>query len=261
MVTNRELAAYLHKLLKVDTFKDFAPNGLQIEGREEIHKLFASTSATKKVITECSSRGADALLVHHGWFWSNENRTLVGPFKEKIKLMLDNEINLFGYHLPLDALPELGNNHPVLKSLGVAEPEVMFEIGYVGELAQPKSVADFQQELDKYYGREGVHVFPENVSEVKKIAIVSGNGTDFFRELLYHKEGLQPGYEGLVKDVDAYITGEGTEWVYSLVHDFGVGYSAMGHYTSEKIGPTLLGQHLAEKFSLEFEFIDDPNPF
>lgn len=247
MVKLAELVSYLDNLTGASEFEDYAPNGLQVEGSETVKRIVSATSATRNIVEYAAQTAADAILVHHGWFWKSDRLPLTGAFKERVKILFDHDISLIGYHLPLDALPRYGNNEPVLCDFNCSEIELYEGIGYSGLLPEQIQFESFSQQLDDYYHIKGTHL--QGTRPVRKVAIVSGGGQSFFRK------AIERG------DIDAFITGEGTEWVYSLVLDSGVSFSAMGHYQSEEIGPRLLGEHLAEKYKLDVEFKRDFNPF
>ena len=164
-------------------------------------------------------------------------------------------MNIFAYHLPLDALPLYGNNEPVLTSLGCENIELFEEIGFMGFYPEPLTASSYIESINRYYDFEATHIIPGDKTEIKGIAVVSGDGTSFFRKAITHNR-LNP-----VKKIDAFITGESTEWIYSLAKENSIAYSAIGHNRSEEVGPALLGRHLAEKFKLEFSFIKEDNPF
>jgi dinuclear metal center YbgI/SA1388 family protein len=246
MIKRKNLEIYLNKLMRIEQFEDYTPNGLQIEGKKEIHSILSSPSVSSTIIEYAVENKFDAILVHHGFFWKNNINVITGVFREKVKMLLDNDINLFAYHLPLDFLIKYGNNEPVLKFLGVLKTIPLRQTGYIGVLKKEISCEDFFIKLNKFYSTSGVHI-PRR-GKIKTVGIVSGGGTSFFPE-------------ALSKKIDAFISGEGTEWVYQLCQDNNVAYSAMGHYKSECIGPRLLGEHLKNKFKLNHMFIEENNPF
>lgn len=259
MVSRYDLETYLDDLMHPEQFEDYAPNGLQVEGKMEIRKLALATSATLNVVNEAIARKADGLLVHHGWLWKNQDPRITGPMKMRLELLLNNEINLFAYHLPMDALENMGNNHPVLVDLDAQEIELFSEIGYRGHLNDPMAPEDFFDWLDDYYSTTGTHIKPQNLDSIQNVVVVSGAGQSFFRTAIAQNESAAVAGKG--RFVDAFVTGEGTEWVYPLSIEHNVAYSAMGHYSSEEIGPRLLATHLSERFDLETFFITEENPF
>jgi len=257
MIKRNQLEKYLHNLLNVDTFKDFTSNGLQIEGSNKIRSIMVATSASFNVIQKINFSKIDALLVHHGFFWKNENTQLTNGYKKKVKILFDNDINLFAYHLPLDAHKKYGNNYPVLKYLNCKKIENMADIGYIGTLKNPVLQKKFFQKLDSLYSNKGTHIANyDSKKKIRKIAIVSGGGQSYLNNVIEYNRLIHP-----KKRIDAFITGEGTEWVTSLCKENDLCYSAMGHNKSEEIGVQLLGKHLAKKFNLKYNFIKDNNPF
>ncbi len=248
MVTRNELEKYLNELLQPESFQDYVPNGLQVEGKKEIRKLLTSVSVSEKIIKQAVSSGADAILVHHGLFWNNESRTISGPLRRKVGLLLQNDITLFAYHLPLDFLSEYGNNRPALLALGANDPEPLENIGYIGDLPSSETPQTIVEKLSAFYSAEGTHIVPNGLKQIKRIAMVSGGGAGFFRA-------------AIAAGADCFITGEGTEWVYNLCQENSVMFSAMGHYRTETVGPQKLGAHLQQKFEIELEFYTEDNPF
>ena len=233
-------------MMKIDEFADYAPNGLQIEGTEDIHHILTSPSLSLMVIEKALELGVQAILVHHGMFWKNDSRIVQGPYKSKLKKILSKNINLYAYHLPLDFLFDFGNNAPVLSSLKMSNIKPFESIGYIGNFKKPMDSKKYSILLDKYYQTTGIHI--PKTGEIKNVAIVSGNGVSYFQKAIEN-------------GVDAFITGESSEWVYNLAKENNVAFSAMGHYKSECIGVKLLGEHLNKKFKIKVEFFTEDNPF
>lgn len=248
MIARNKLDHYLKTLLQPENFQDYAPNGLQVEGCEKITRLAVSPSISTRVISEAIAGDAEAILVHHGLYWNNTSACAVGPMKKRLKLLLENDISLFAYHLPLDFSPEYGNNRPVLELLNLSEIESFKEIGYIGKTPAPWSQNDFFNQIEKLYNSPGTHIFPENEQEINRVAIVSGGGASYFQA-------------AIDAGADAFITGEGTEWAYHMARENEVTFSAMGHYTTEMVGPRLIGEHLKERFDLEVTIVEEKNPF
>lgn len=249
-VSRSELAAYLNQLLTCDAFSDYAPNGLQVEGRQTIEYIVTGVSANQALIDASVGRGADALLVHHGFFWKNEPRTLTGIRARRVRALLTADISLFGYHLPLDAHPEFGNNVGVLRAIG-ATPSGTFSAGHavdgwLGEFEEPTTL----RELTASIGRFSVgdpRVFSSGDGPISRVGVCTGGGASFF------EAAVEAG-------CDAFISGEGSEMAQGLSHELRVPFIAAGHHATERFGPQLLGQHLAEKFDLRVEFVDISNP-
>ncbi|MDH4262449.1 MAG: Nif3-like dinuclear metal center hexameric protein [Spirochaetia bacterium] len=245
-MNNKSLENYLNTLMAVNEFKDYCPNGLQIEGASEIKRILTSPSISLAVMNKAIELGAEAILVHHGMFWEHESRKVTGPCKERLKLMLNHNINLFAYHLPLDFLNEYGNNAPVLRDLKLSNIKPFENTGYSGKLKTPMDSYKFSILLDKYYHTTGFHI-PKN-GKIQHVAIVSGNGVS------YLQKAIDQGF-------DAFITGENSEWVYNLAIENNIAFSSMGHYKSECIGVKLLGGHLEKKFKIKVDFFSEENPF
>ena len=248
MIERDELMTYLTGLLQPHNFEDYGPNGLQVEGRESVERMVVSPSASLALFERAVEVGADTILVHHGLFWKNDPREVVGPLRQKLTLLLEHRINLIGYHLPLDFHPEYGNNRPVLQALGLQNIEPLAEVGYCGEFTENQPVEQYFKLLDNYYESGGLHLTASPDQSVRRVALVSGGGASYLRQAI----GM---------GVDAFITGEGSEWVYSLARENGVAFSAMGHYITEMVGPRLLAEHLCTHFDLSYEFFTEPNPF
>lgn len=248
MIERNRLEVFLNSLLNPAEFEDYVPNGLQVEGKQQVASILGSVSISENVIKEAVAQNVDAILVHHGFFWSNLPKNITGAFKKKVKLLLDHEINLFAYHLPLDFAPLVGNNEPAIRALGVEFHTSLDNIGYIGELAAPQEPSSMVERLNNYYNTQGTHIIPPGLKKIDKIAIVSGGGASYFQK-------------AIAGGAQCFITGEGSEWVYNLCQDHNVMFSAMGHYATEKIGPKLLLQRLSHEFGLETSFYEEENPF
>lgn len=246
MVALRDLCTYLNDLLQVDLFEDFCPNGLQIEGRKEVHKGAFAVSASLHVIEKAKKWGADALFTHHGLFWNRDPYPLVGTKKEKVRLLLEGGISLLSYHLPLDAHPLLGNNWKAAQDLFWKELQPMGKVGVFGRFKET-SLGAFQRDLERYYGHEATLVAGGS-KRVQSAALVSGGA---------HKELLQ----AVSMKADCFITGSFDEPVWHQAFEEGINFFALGHFATERVGPKALQKHLQEKFDLKVSFIDENNPF
>lgn len=249
MIDRSDLATYLDTLLNARAFSDYAPNGLQIEGRSTIRRVVVGVSANQALIDAAIERDADALLVHHGFFWKNEPRTLTGLRARRVGSLLRNDISLFGYHLPLDAHETFGNNVGVLRALG-ATPSAAFggtpALGWLGTLPTPMDKAAIVPAITEAIGQAPT-AFLGGPPSVSRVAVVTGGGAGFF------EEALEAGAE-------LFITGEPSEQSQGLAMELGGHFVAAGHHATERFGPRLLGEHLAERFGLEVSFVDVPNP-
>lgn len=245
MITLQELCQYLHTYLDVDEFEDYCPNGLQVEGGENVKYLGVAVSASLSTLEKGAELGVDALLVHHGLFWHRDPLPIIGVKKEKIALLLRENISLLGYHLPLDAHPVVGNNFGAAIDLGWSNLQSV-GIGVKGEFP-PLSAQEFNQKLEQYYNHPSNAVYG-GVETVSSALLISGGA---------HREIGKAVEEG----VDCFITGSFDEPIFHIAHEEGVNFFPMGHSNTETIGVQLLGKHLADKFSLKYVFIDVPNPF
>ncbi|WP_412501622.1 Nif3-like dinuclear metal center hexameric protein [Shewanella chilikensis] len=245
-----ELRQYLHEFLQLDKFRDYAPNGLQVEGKAEIRKIVTGVTACQALIDRAVEAGADALLVHHGFFWKNEPEVLTGMKQRRIKTLLLNDINLFGYHLPLDAHPMLGNNSELGRVLGVIEPEAVETVAqgllWQGGLDSPMTAKDLSALLEQCLGQVPLHLDGGDRS-IQKLAWCTGGAQDYIDT-------------AAALGVDAFISGEVSERTFHSAVEQGIHYFSAGHHATERFGIKALGEHLAHEFELEHEFIDIPNP-
>jgi dinuclear metal center YbgI/SA1388 family protein len=243
-----ELRDYNASLLQISLFKDYCPNGLQVEGRAEVRRIATAVTASQVVLDEAIAWGADAILVHHGYFWRNEDATIVGIKKRRIAQLLRNDVSLLAYHLPLDAHAELGNNAQLGKLLGLVEQGRFGEQNMVwkGALNQPQSLTQFSSKIENSLQRK-----PQ----------VIGGGEKIIRTVAWCSGGAQGYFEQAVSQgVDAYLTGEISEQNFHLANETGVAFIAAGHHATERFGIQALGGHLANQFGLEHRFFDQANP-
>ncbi|WP_335901269.1 Nif3-like dinuclear metal center hexameric protein [Shewanella algae] len=245
-----ELRQYLGEFLQLDKFRDYAPNGLQVEGKAEIRKIVTGVTACQALIDRAVEAGADALLVHHGFFWKNEPEVLTGMKQCRIKSLLLNDINLFGYHLPLDAHPMLGNNAELGRVLGVIEPEAVETVAqgllWQGVLDSPMTAKDLSALLEQRLGQAPLHL-DGGERNIQKLAWCTGGAQDYIDA-------------AAALGVDAFISGEASERTFHSAVEQGIHYFGAGHHATERFGIKALGEHLAREFELEHEFIDIPNP-
>ncbi len=250
-VDRRTLLAAANELLKPEMFSDYCPNGLQVEGVESISKLVAGVTACQALIDRAVEEGADALLVHHGFFWKGEDPSVAGMKYRRLKTLIESGVNLIAYHLPLDAHPTLGNNALLADRLnieitGSLEPGNLHSIGNVGRLRAPLSAERFGQVVASALGRE-------------PLVIQGGNH-------LIHTIGWCTGSaQGYIEraatcGVDAYLSGEISEPTVHSARELGVHYIAAGHHATERYGVQGVGEYLANQFSLDYTFIDVDNP-
>lgn len=248
MVKINELNHYTQQLLQVARFKDYCPNGLQVEGRSEVNKIVTGVTASMALLEAAQHAGADLILVHHGYFWRGEAAELVGIKRKRIKFLLQHDINLMAYHLPLDAHPEFGNNVQLGRLLGL-EPQ-----NYAGaddliayaELAVAQPLGAMTTLLEQRLGRT-VLTIGDATQVIKKVAWCTGAAQAYIDQ-------------AIAQGVDLYISGEISEQTVHQSVEAGVAYISAGHHATERYGVQALGEHLAGRFNLEHEFIDIHNP-
>lgn len=243
-----ELRDYNASLLQIGLFRDYCPNGLQVEGRAEVQRIATAVTASQFVLDAAIAWGADAILVHHGYFWRNEDAVITGIKKRRISQLLRNDVSLLAYHLPLDAHPELGNNAQLGKLLGLTTQGRFGEqdIAYLGELSSPQALAQFSAWVG---GR------------LQRVPQVIGNETMNIRKVAWCSGGAQGYFEtAIAQGADAFISGEISEQSFHLAQESGVAFIAAGHHATERLGIRALGEHLATHFSLEHRFFDQDNP-
>jgi len=243
-----ELVSYLGGLLQPEKFRDYCPNGLQVEGRPEIVRLVAGVTASQALLEAAVERDADAILVHHGWFWKGEDGRVTGIRRKRLGRLLAADINLLAYHLPLDAHPELGNNAQLALRLGWL-PEGRFgeqDIAWYGALAEPCDLPALTARVAAVLGRMPLVVAGDG-RPVRRIGWCSGGAQAYFEQ-------------AIALGVDAYLSGEISEQTVHLARESGVAYLAAGHHATERYGVEALAGHLAQRFGIACEFVDLDNP-
>lgn len=245
------LKEYLHVYLNVSQFKDYCPNGMQVEGKEKIHKIATAVSGDLVTIEHAVEKEVDALIVHHGIFWKNDPYPVTGSKKRKIELLLKHKISLFAYHLPLDAHQEVGNNWKAAKDLGWNDLEPFgtfngIEIGVRGAFSSC-SVDVFIAKIEKYYGRQAVKALG-GPSQIQTAALISGGA---------YKELASAASAG----IDCFITGNFDEPAWGVALEEKIHFLALGHTFTEKIGPKALADHLSQYLGIDAQFLDTENPF
>jgi dinuclear metal center YbgI/SA1388 family protein len=243
-----ELRDYSASLLQTAQFKDYSPNGIQVEGRTEVLRIATAVTASQAVLDAAIDWGADAIIVHHGYFWRNEDACIVGIKKRRIAQLLKHDVSLLAYHLPLDAHEVLGNNAQLGMALGLIEQGRFSEqnIACLGELDQPVTLNQFAVKVGEV---------------LQRIPQVIGNGDSLMRKVAWCSGGAQGYFEAAIaRGVDVFLTGEISEQNYHLANETGVAFIAAGHHATERLGVQALGGHLAQQFGLEHRFFDQPNP-
>jgi dinuclear metal center YbgI/SA1388 family protein len=250
----RELNDYIGRLLEISRFRDYCPNGIQIEGRAEITRIATGVTASQRLLEAATAWGADAIIVHHGYFWRNEEAAVSGIKKRRIAHLLKHDVSLLAYHLPLDAHAELGNNAQLARRLGLL-PQGRFgeqDIAWHGELQQPQTLSRFAAQITAALQRTplvigGALLIGESERTLRRIAWCTGAAQNYF-EL------------AVALGVDAFLTGEISEQSVHIAHETGVAFIAAGHHATERYGVQSLGEHLAQQFKIEHRFFDMDNP-
>ena len=246
---NREqLRNTLDTLLDAARFRDYCPNGLQVEGRADVRHVVSGVTASLALIARAVELEADAILVHHGLFWKGDDMRIVGPKKKRLELLLGHGVNLFAYHLPLDAHAELGNNAQLAKQLGFRTTGRFAEqeIGFLGELETATPAEALAARVSEALGRKALVVGPlERV--VKRIAWCTGGAQGYFEQ-------------AIAAGCDAFLSGEISEQTTHLAREAGVAYIAAGHHATERYGVQGVGAWLQARHGVEHRFIDDDNP-
>ncbi len=247
-VLREDLRAHLDSLLEAARFRDYCPNGLQVEGRERVGRIVCGVTASQALIEAAIERDADALLVHHGWFWKAEDGRITGFRKQRMARLLAHDINLFAYHLPLDAHPTLGNNAQLALRLGwtVSGRFGEQDIGFVGVSPAPTFAGELVLHMERVLGRAPM-LIGDPQHPVARIAWCSGGAQDYFEA-------------ALATGADVFVSGEISEQTVHLARETGMAFIAAGHHATERYGVQALGAHLAEKFGIECEFVDIDNP-
>ena len=247
-VSREELRACLDTLLDAARFRDYCPNGLQVEGRERVARIVCGVTASLALIEAAIERGADALLVHHGWFWKAEDGRITGFRKQRMARLLVHDISLFAYHLPLDAHATLGNNAQLALRLGWTATGRFGEqdIGFVGVPSAPTFAGALAQRMEQTLGRAPM-LIGDPARKVVRIAWCSGGAQDYFEA-------------ALASGADVFVSGEISEQTVHLARETGMAYIAAGHHATERYGVMALGAHLAEQFGIDCEFVDIDNP-
>ncbi len=252
VMNTQSLVDYLDELLQATLIKDFCPNGLQVQGTPTIKKIITGVTASQALIDEAILAEADAILVHHGYFWKNESPTITGMKYQRIKKLIENNINLIGYHLPLDIHPELGNNAQLAKLLdievtGPLEIDNAHSVSIKGAFESAIDGQQLAQRIDTVLNRACLHIAPPSSKPIKTVAWCTGGGQGYIELAAQH-------------GIDAFISGEVSEQTTHICHEMDIHFFAAGHHATERYGAKALGEHLAEKFDIDVRFIDINNP-
>lgn len=246
MITLQDLLVYLQDLLSPEAHTDYCPNGIQVEGKRDIKRICFAVSASLAAIDEAIKRGADALITHHGIFWNKDPHLITSNKREKLKRLLTHDLSLLTYHLPLDAHWRFGNNWKAAIDLGIKNLVPFSTIGVRGNF--PKMhVDEFRKKLEAYYGHSA-HIALGGKEEVASAIIVSGNAHRYIENAADLR-------------VDCFITGSFDEPVWDIAHERKINFFALGHYSTERVGPLALMAEVHKHFQVPCEFIDLFNPF
>jgi len=247
-----QLVAYLDDYLESESLRDVSLNGLQVAGATEVQRVATAVSASARLFRDAADWGADAVLVHHGLLWKGEEPArLVGCFRERIRLLLDHEMSLIAYHLPLDRHAACGNAAVLARALGLDQLEPFGEfdgipLGVAGVLATPVPAEELFQLIGEVCGQRPL-VFAGGPDMVASVGIVTGGAPAAFDE-------------AVAAGLDTFVTGEAREWAQQRAVEDGVHFVAAGHYATERFGVRALGEFLARRWELEVRFFDYPNP-
>lgn len=248
MVELDTLVRHLDALLDAGAFQDYCPNGLQVQGRPRVGCLVSGVTASQALIEAAVERGADALLVHHGYFWKGESPCITGMKRRRLGMLLAHDISLIAYHLPLDAHPELGNNAQLGRLLGFATEAPLRPdgIGCLGRLDTPLDGAALKARIAARLGREPLWI-PGGDAPLRRVAWCTGGAQGMIEQ-------------AAAAGMDAFISGEISEQTVHVAREAGIHYYAAGHHATERYGPRALGEAVAETFGMEHAFIDIDNP-
>lgn len=248
---SNDIITYCNTLLSIADYKDYCPNGLQVEGDErDIKHIILGVSLSEELIDITIQEGADMVICHHGLLWNSDERVVKGPYRRKLEKLLLNGISAASYHLPLDFHPALGNNIQLAQKLGLKNIKGFLENpkyaeGIVGQVAEV-TIGTFAQTIEQELKRKPT-VLPFGKERISKVGIVTGGAQGYF------EKAIEAG-------VDCFITGEVSEKNYGMSQEFGVHFISAGHYATEKFGIQALGQRLQEEFNISTQFIEVSNP-
>ncbi len=251
MAQLNDIIQWCNQTLKSHEFKDYAPNGLQIEGKSEVNKILCAVTASQGAIDAAIAQGADMLLVHHGYFWKGEAYPITGMRGKRIKSIIKNDLSLVGYHLPLDSHPTLGNNAAIadllaLERIEALDPSERNPIGNIGFLQQPMTPQAFKAFVSEQLHFDAIHL-PADKASVQKIGYCTGGAQDFIGK-------------AAEQNCDAYISGEVSERTFYEAKELNVHYYACGHHATERYGVQRLAKAISEQFNIEYSYFELNNP-
>lgn len=251
MAKLNEIIQWCDQTLKSHEFKDYAPNGLQIEGKQQVNKILCAVTASQDAIEAAIAQGADLLLVHHGYFWKGEPYPITGMRGKRIKSLIQHDISLVGYHLPLDSHPTLGNNAAIadlleLEHIEALDPSERHPIGNIGFLKQAMSADEFKHYVSERLKFDAIHL-PAEKTSIQKVAYCTGGAQDFITQAAN-------------QNCDAYISGEVSERTFYEAKELNVHYFACGHHATERYGVQRLAKAISEQFNIEYSYFELNNP-
>ncbi|MBT8121704.1 MAG: Nif3-like dinuclear metal center hexameric protein [Gammaproteobacteria bacterium] len=251
MVALNELVSYTNDLLQADRFNDYCPNGLQVEGRPAVSTIVSGVTASMALLEAAHAGGADAVLVHHGYFWKGEDACVHGMKRARLRQLLTTDTSLLAWHLPLDAHPELGNNAQLarvldLRQTGAFGDDGGMNLACAGEVDEPVSPGELHARLERVLGRSPQHI-DGRASVIKRVGWCTGAAQSYLEA-------------AAAQGLDAFISGEISEQTVHVARECGIHYFAAGHHATERYGVQALGEHLAKQFGLTHRFIDVDNP-
>lgn len=249
MANLKDIAHYCDLRLDCGRFQDYAPNGIQVEGRPEVNRLIAGVTASLELIEAAIEAEADAIIVHHGYFWKGESPVITGMKRRRLQKLLGHEISLLAYHLPLDAHPDIGNNVELARRLGIViegEIEGGGGLALQGVLPDPESAAAFAGRIAEALGRPPMHL-SGGEREICRVGWCTGAAEG------YCQAAAEAG-------LDAYVSGEVSEQTFHVCRETGIHYFSAGHHATERYGISALAKELAEHFGLDWRFVDLDNP-
>ncbi len=243
-----ELHTYLTGLLEAPKFRDYCPNGLQVEGRADVHRVVTGVTASLELLEAAVAHRADAILVHHGWFWRSDDARITGYRRRRIALLMQENVNLYAFHLPLDGHPELGNNAALARHMGWTIDGRFGEqdLGFTGAPSVPLTLAELAAQLETRLDRKPL-IIGDPARRVSRLAWCSGGAQGYFEA-------------AAATGAQVFVSGEVSEQTWHLARETDTAYIAAGHHATERYGVQAVGQHLSEKFGIEHLFLDIHNP-
>lgn len=252
MAQLNSIVEYCNDLLRINEFSDYCPNGLQVEGFSEVNRIICGVTACQDLIEAAIEKHANVLLVHHGYFWKNEDAVITGIKRKRIQRLLEHGISLLAYHLPLDAHQEFGNNAALAQQLSIKIGGCVMQgaskgLLWNGELESPVSASEFALLIEKQLNRKPLHLSDASNKKIKTVGWCTGGAQHYIED-------------AAAMGLDAFISGEVSEQTFHLAKELDIHYFAAGHHATETYGVQALARHLSEKFKVEAEFVDILNP-